>query len=152
MVTTDLANNPLYFYFIPDICHTFLLISMKSFHLISSSLSSLVKAKETWVLFLHSSIISASLHVLLIGYKGSLGSQLSLLCFIYLASSQSETAWLAGPTVREQMKMWLWKRKRTGPVNSAPSSTSRQQKHVMLASLQDQRVSEMFCLVFCFWM
>lgn len=135
---------------------------MKSFHLIISSLSSLGKTQDTWILFLHTGIISASLHALLISYKGSLRSHLSLLCFIYPASSQSETAWLAGPTMRKQMKMWLWKRKRTGPVNSAPSSTNHQQKHVMLASLQDQRVSEMcffvivgFFVLFCFpsnWM
>lgn len=41
--------------------------------------------------------------------------------------------------------MWLRKRKRTGPVNSARSSTSQEQKPVMPVSLQNPRVSEMFC-------
>lgn len=63
MVNTDWANNPYIFHFIPVIAHKFLLISMKSFHLYIPSFSSIVITKETWVLFLHSNIISASVHV-----------------------------------------------------------------------------------------
>lgn len=42
------------------------------------------------------------------------------------------------------MKTWQRGRKRIGPVTSAHSSTSRQRKPVMPASLRDPRVSEAF--------
>lgn len=90
---------------------------------------------------------SASLHIWLItmpvlATKVHADHHISL--FPCAESSQSETAWLAGLTRTEQMIMLLRRRRKTGPVNCARSSTSRQQRLVMPASPPDGRVSE-FC-------
>lgn len=90
---------------------------------------------------------SASLHIWLItmpvlATKVHSDHRISL--FSHAESSQSETVWLAGLTRTEQMIMLLRRRRKTGPVNCARSSTSRQQRLVMPASPPDGRVSE-FC-------
>lgn len=74
----------------------------------------------------------------------------SCVFFLYPVSSQSETLWLTGYTTKEPKIMWLRRKKRTGLVSSARSSTSQQQDPVMHASLQDLRVSKMLGLD-CHW-
>lgn len=70
--------------------------------------------------------------------------------FLYLVGSLSETAWLTGSTIRGAVIMWLRRRKRTGPVISARSSTSLQQQPVMPALHPDLRVSKILWLR-CHW-
>lgn len=68
-------------------------------------------------------------------------------CFLHTVSSQLETALSVGRFMRDPVMMWLRRRKRTGLVNYAHSSTSQKLKPVMPASLQNLRVREQFLLL-----
>lgn len=104
-----------------------------------------IRMSEVNTKFCFSQTISASLHSWLITMPvlaAKVCSDHRLFLFLCVASSQRETAWLAGLTRTEQMMMLLRRRRKTGPVNCARSSTSRQQRLATPASLPDRRVSE----------